>query len=150
MRSRKAVINMIGAIIELIVATVSSFIVPHYIIHAFGSSVNGLVASITQFLHYIALVESGIGAIGRASLYKPLADKDYAVLSGNYVAIDSFYKKVAYIFLGYVVILAILFPILINKDFDWSYTAILIAILAFSTFIQYYFGITSQTVIQAD
>ena len=139
-----------GAIIELVVATVASFIVPHYIIHAYGSSVNGLVSSITQFLHYIALVESGIGAIGRASLYKPLADKDNAVLSGNYVAIDSFYKKVAYIFVGYVAILAVLFPLLVNKDFDWSYTAILIAILAFSTFIQYYFGITSQTLLQAD
>lgn len=141
---------MLAAIIELIVATVAGFIVPHYIIHAYGSSVNGVVSSIRQFLHYIALVESGIGAIGRAGLYKPLADGDYATLSGNYAAIDSFYKKIAYIFLGYTAILTVLYPFLVNRDFDWSFTAILIVILAFSTFIQYYFGITSQTVVQAD
>lgn len=150
MRSKKAALNMMAAIIELVVATVASFIVPHYIIYAYGSSVNGLVSSITQFLHYIALVESGIGAIGRASLYRPLADGNNEVLSGYFVAIDSFYKKVAYLFIGYVAILAVLFPLLVNKDFEWSYTAILIAILAFSTFIQYFFGITSQTLLQAD
>ena len=150
MRSKKALINLIWAVVELVVATVTSFIVPHVIIHAFGSSVNGLVSSIKQFLNYIALVESGIGAIGRASLYKPLADGDNDVLSGNYRAIDNFYKKVAYIFVGYVAILAVLFPLLVNKDFDWSYTAILIVILAFSTFIQYYFGITNQTLVQSD
>lgn len=150
MRSKKALYNLIGAIIELVVTTLASFIVPHCIIHAYGSSVNGVVSSITQFLHYIALVESGIGAIGRASLYKPLADGDNNVLSGNFKAIDSFYKKVAYVFIGYVAILVFLFPIFVNRDFDWSFTALLIVILAFSTFIQYYFGITSQTLLQAD
>ncbi len=150
MRSRKAAINLLFSIIELIVATVTSFVVPHVIIRAYGSSVNGLVSSITQFLHYIALVESGIGAIGRASLYRPLANNDKQILSGYYMAIDGFYKKVAYVFLLYVAILAFLFPVLISREFDWSYVSILIVILAFSTFIQYYFGITNQTLVQAD
>ena len=150
MRSRRAVINFFAAVIELIVVTVTSFIVPHYIIRAYGSSVNGLISSITQFLSYIALIESGIGAIGRASLYKPLAEKDTATLSGNAKALENFYRRVAYIFLIYVAILSILFPLLVNQDFNWIYTTTLTVILAFSTFIQYYFGITHQTVVQAD
>ena len=40
---------------------------------AYGSDVNGLVSSITQFLGYIALVEGGVGGVIRAALYKPLA-----------------------------------------------------------------------------
>lgn len=141
---------MLAAIVELVVATIASFVVPHHLIRAYGSSVNGLISSITQFLSYIALIESGIGAIGRASLYKPLAEKDTATLSGNVKALENFYRKVSYIFLVYVGVLAVLFPLLVNKDFDWAYTAALVAILAFSIFIQYYFGITHQTVIQAD
>ena len=150
MRGKKAFLNMLAAIVELVVATITSFIVPHYIIRTYGSGVNGLISSITQFLSYIALIESGIGAIGRASLYKPLAEKDTATLSGNAKALENFYRRVAYIFLVYVAILSVLFPLLVNQDFDWAYTATLIVILAFSTFIQYYFGITHQTVIQAD
>ena len=150
MRSKKAFINFLAAIMELVVATVTSFIVPNYIIRAYGSSVNGLLSSIAQFLSYIALIESGIGAIGRASLYKPLAEKDSAMLSGNVKALENFYRKVSYVFLLYVVVLSVLFPLLVNQEFDWIYTATLILILAFSTFIQYYFGITNQTVVQAD
>ncbi|MBQ8201312.1 MAG: polysaccharide biosynthesis C-terminal domain-containing protein [Clostridia bacterium] len=150
MRSKKAMINFLASVVELIIATVTSFIVPHYIIHAFGSSVNGLISSITQFLSYIALIESGIGAIGRTSLYKPLADGDTGMLSRNVKALDNFYKKVSYAFIGYMAVLAVLFPLLVNQEFSWGYTATMIVILAFSTFIQYYFGITSQTVIQAD
>lgn len=150
MRTKKAFLNFIAAIIELIVATISSFVVPHYIIKTYGSSVNGLISSITQFLSYIALIESGIGAIGRASLYKPLAEKDTATLSGNAKALENFYRQVSYLFLAYVAVLSILFPLLVNKEFDWIYTATMILILAFSTFIRYYFGITHQTIIQAD
>lgn len=150
MRSKKAFRNFLASIVELIVVTLTSFVVPHYIIRAYGSSVNGLVSSITQFLSYIALIESGIGAIGRASLYKPLALGDIELLSGNAKALENFYRRVSYIFLAYVAVLAVLFPILVNQEFDWAYTASLVVILAFSTFIQYYYGITHQTVIAAD
>lgn len=150
MRGKRALLNIFTAIIELAAVTITGFVVPHYIIRTYGSSVNGLILSITQFLGYISLIESGIGAIGRASLYKPLAENDGTLLSGNVKALELFYRKISYIFIVYVVALAFLFPLLVNQDFDWSYTAIMVVILAFSTFIQYYFGITYQTVIQAD
>ena len=150
MRSKKAFLNILAALIELFATTITSFIVPNYIIRAYGSNVNGLISSITQFLSYIALIESGIGAIGRASLYKPLAEHDIRVLSGNAKAIEDFFRKVSYIFLAYAAMLAILFPLIVNQEFEWAYTATLVLILAFSTFIQYYFGITHQTIIQAD
>ena len=150
MRSKKIFLNITASIVELVVVTIASFIVPNYIIRAYGSSVNGLISSITQFLSYIALIESGIGAIGRASLYKPLAENDINTLSGNAKALESFYRKVSYLFLVYVAVLAVFFPLLMNHDFRWPYTASLIIILAFSIFVQYYFGITCQTLIQAD
>lgn len=150
MRGKKAFYNLMAAVVELGITTITSFIVPHYIIHAYGSNVNGLISSITQFLSYIALIESGIGAIGRASLYKPLATKDTLMISRNAKALENFYRRVAYIFLVYLFILAVLFPYIVREDFNWAYVATLILILGTSTFIQYYFGITHQTVIQAD
>ena len=150
MRSKNAFYNLVAAVIELIAVTLSSFIVPYQIIHTFGSNVNGLIASITQFLSYITLIESGIGAIGRASLYQPLAQKDDEILSGCVKALELFYRKIAYIFICYVILLALLFPFLVNREFSWIYTSSLVIILAISIFAQYYFGITYQTVIQAD
>lgn len=150
MRGKQALLNIIATMFELVIVTITGFVVPNYIIRTYGSSVNGLVTSITQFLGYISLIESGIGSIGRASLYKPLAEKNQSQLNSNIKALENFYRKIAYIFILYVLILSFLFPILTNENFDWGYIVTLIVILAFSTFIQYYFGITSQTLIQAD
>lgn len=47
----------------------------------FGSELNGLVTSITQFLGFITLLEAGVGNVVQSSLYRPLAQKDDAELA---------------------------------------------------------------------
>ena len=76
MRSKKSLINIITSILYQIIAILFGFIVPKLIIKNYGSSVNGLIESITQFLGYIVLLESGIGGVIKAVLYKPLAEKN--------------------------------------------------------------------------
>ena len=68
--------NIVTTLILQFVVLISGFIVPKLIIGKFGSNVNGLLSSITQFLAYISLLESGIGPVVKASLYKPIAEKD--------------------------------------------------------------------------
>ena len=55
--------NSISAILLQVVTAVSGIILPRIIITNYGSGVNGLIASITQFLSYIALLETGIGGV---------------------------------------------------------------------------------------
>ena len=83
MRSKKAVYNIISTLILQIITIIYGFIVPKIIITSFGSNVNGLVSSITQFLAYITLLESGVGPVIKASLYKPLANKDKQEISNK-------------------------------------------------------------------
>ena len=64
-------INMIFSIVLQIVTIISGFIIPRQILLAFGSEVNGLVNSITQFLNYISLIEGGLGSVIMTALYQP-------------------------------------------------------------------------------
>ena len=57
------------------VVIISGFIMPKLLISTYGSDVYGLVASITQFLSLITLLESGIGPLIKANLYKLIAKK---------------------------------------------------------------------------
>ena len=150
MRSKKALINIISSFTLQLITAICGFIVPRYILMAFGSGVNGLVSSITQFLGYIALIEGGVGGVTRAALYKPLAKRDIKKLSGIVKATELFFKKIAYIFVGYTVLLSIFYPLLVANDFDWFYASSLVIIIGVSTFAQYYFGITYQVLLQAD
>lgn len=149
-RSKKALINTATSLLLQFVTVISGFIVPRIIIGTYGSEVNGLTASITQFLSYIALFESGVAGVVRAAMYKPLADNDVTKLSGIVKATENFFRKIALIFVGYMVILAGVFPVLVNKNFDWLFTASLVIIIGISTFAQYYFGMTYTVLIHAD
>lgn len=150
MRSKKALMNTATSLLLQLVSVICGFIVPRIIIGNYGSEVNGLTASIAQFLGYITLFESGVGGVVRAALYKPLADNDIPKLSGIVKATESFFRKIALIFVGYMFVLAGAFPILVNKSFDWLFTASLIVIIGISTFAQYYFGMTYTVLIHAD
>ena len=76
MRSKKAILNIISSLLLQVTTLICGFIVPKIIIEKFGSNVNGLVSSITQFLAYITLLEAGIGPVIKSALYGPIAKKD--------------------------------------------------------------------------
>ena len=102
MKSNKiTLLNIISSFLLQIVSIISSFIVPRIILLCFGSSINGLVGSITQFLSYIALVEGGITGVIAANLYKPLVNNDNEKLNSILVTARSFYRKIAFVFIIY-------------------------------------------------
>ena len=150
MRSKKAIINIISSISLQLVTVICGFIVPRLIIGNFGSNVNGLVSSITQFLAYITLLESGFGPVVKSILYKPIAKKDKNKIEEILKASERFFRKISYIFIIYIVVLCIVFPIILSNEFNVWYTMSLVIIIALSTFAEYYFGMTYRLYLQAE
>ena len=150
MRTKKALFNSITSLALQLITIISGLILPRLIIASFGSEVNGAVSSITQFLSYIALLEAGVGGVTRAALYKSLANRDSAEVSGIVVATQSFFNKIAYFFVVYVVIIACFYKAISGTSLTWLFSFGLVMIIGFSTFAQYYFGITYSIVLQAD
>lgn len=150
MRSKKALLNIFYSLLLQVVTVISSFIIPIYIIGTFGSNVNGVIVSITHFLSYITLLESGVGGVVRAALYKPLANKDVSQISRIVKATEKFFRIIAYIFIAYIFIIAFAFPSIVSGEFDGIYLTTLVLIIGTSTFIQYYFGMTYSVLLQAD
>ena len=75
MKNKKLIKNIIISLLQQVVTIICGLIVPKAIIEAYGSSTNGLINSITQFLTYIVIVEAGVGAVVKSLLYKPIAKK---------------------------------------------------------------------------
>ena len=148
-RRKKLYLNTVTALLNQVVALICGFILPIYILAYFGSDVNGLVTSMTRFLSVISFLELGIGPVIQSNLYKPLADNDTDMISKIVVSAERFYRKIAYIFLVYIVVLLFVFPS-INTEYDFWFTASLLIIISISTFAQYYFGITYQVFLNAD
>lgn len=149
-RGKKLALNTITSLGLQVVSVICGFILPRLILESFGSDVNGLVNSITQFLGVITLLDLGVGAVVQSALYKPLAENDTDMISKIYVSANKFFRRLAEILLVYVVLLMIFYPMLVNKSFGHMYTALLIAAICISSFAQYYFGIVNSLLLNAD
>lgn len=145
----KLLLNTITSLLFQITTIICGFIVPRLILSHYGSEVNGLVNSITQYLGIIAFLELGVGAVVQSSLYKPIADKDDTGISRIIVSSGTFFKKLAMILLVYIGILIVFYPMFVKSQFDWLYTAGLIVAISISSFAQYYFGVVDRLLLTA-
>ena len=143
-------INIISNIILQIANIFSWFIIPKIILTYFGSDVNGLVSSITQFLSYITLIEGGVTGVVMASLYKPLVNNDNKKISAIIKTSQKFYKKVGIIFSIYCLILATVYPLLFNTGFNYLYVFSLVIVLSINLLIQYMYSLAFRNLLNAD
>lgn len=143
-------LNMISSLILQVVTIISGFIIPKIILKNFGSEINGLISSLTQFLNYITLIEGGISGVIIANLYKPLLENDINKISAIVNTAKQFYKKIGYIFIIYTFILATFFPLIFKNEFSYFYIFSLTIILSISLLIQYMFTITYRNLLNAD
>jgi len=150
LRAKKLALNTITSLLLQVISVLSGFILPRLILGAFGSSVNGLVNSISQFLGVITLLDLGVGAVVQSSLYKPLAENNRNEISKIYASANKFFKRLAMMLLIYVSVLLFVYPLIVNKDFGFIYSATLIASICISSFAQYYFGIVNSLLLSAD
>lgn len=150
MREKKLVANTGTSLLLQICTIICGFILPRMILGAFGSSVNGMVNSISQFLGVIGFLELGVGSVIQSSLYKPLAEKDDESVSKIVVSGQKFFSRLASILLVYVCILMFTYPFFAKQEMGVLYTSSLIAILSISSFAQYYFGIVNSILLTAD
>lgn len=147
---RKLLYNTVSSLAFQIITIVCGFILPRLFIKEYGSEINGLVSSITQFLSIISFLELGVGAVIQSSLYKPLVSNDKNQISLIQVAGNRFFRKIAYILSVYILALIVVYPIIANTNFGWLYTAMLILAMGISSFAQYYFGIIDRILLVAD
>ena len=149
-RTQNAALNIVFSLLLQLVTLVKGLILPRIIIPAYGSDVNGLISSISQFLAYISLLEAGVGSIFRASLYKPLAMGDMDSVSGVINEQKRFYRKIGIIFVFYVAVLCAVYPMIAKTDAGKPYVVSLILILSVSTFTEYFFSLPYTSLLSAD
>ncbi len=150
MRSKKAIHNLIASLVLQIITAISGIILPKLFIEAYGSNINGMVASINQFLRYLSLVEAGLGAASIAALYGPLASSNFTQINSILSASRNFYRKSGYIFTILISLLAIAYPFLIEGQVPRITSSIMVVILAGSGLVEYFIIGKYRVLLMAD
>ena len=150
MRKKRLLYNTTSALLNEFILLICDFILPRQILLSYGSDINGLVTSITQFLGFIALTEMGVGAVVKSALYKPLATNDEVETSRILKSARNFFNKIGRILLIYIAILCVVYPLITRAEFDYAFIVPLILAISISSVAQYYFGIVNQLLLTAD
>ena len=133
--------NILSGFISHMVTILYGLIIPILLIKQYGSKVNGLVSSISQFIAYISLLQLGIGPVIKNELFGPIAKKNDEKIGEILGACNIFFRRIAYILIAYILVLCLIFP-LINNEFDCIFTTSLVIIISIGTFFEYFFGMT--------
>lgn len=128
MRTKYFILNSVFSIIEQITIAIVGLLLPRIMINFYGSEINGLVISITQFIGYFKLVEAGISTASIFALFKPIADKNNEEISRIVRSTQDLYTKSGLMFLIGVFILCIFYPWIIKTN-QLSYTEISFLVL---------------------
>ncbi|MBQ7031838.1 MAG: hypothetical protein IJN13_05725 [Bacilli bacterium] len=129
--------NSFYTILLQVFSTISGIILPLVIIKYYGSEINGLVSSITQFLVYLKLMEAGLSAAATYALYKPLAENDHKKISAIVSAANKFYKKIAVFFTIGVLVFSIIYSFVVAVPISQFETILLIFIMGLSGTLEF-------------
>ena len=142
--------NIIFGILGQITVILCGLIVPKLILNYYGSETNGTIASITQFLSFITLLESGVGGVSKVAFYKPLSNKNKNQISNVYYSVSSFFIKIGLIFIPYILLIAFIYPFAVKTIFTFNFLFPLVLIIGISLTTKYFFGLPNQILLQAD
>lgn len=139
MRSQKALKNIIANLLLQVTVAISGLILPRFFIIAYGSTMNGMIVSVTQFISYLALVEAGVSAASIVGLYKPLADNNINEINKILSATKRFYYRSGIAYVALLIVLVIVYPMLVQNQIEENITRFMIIILATSNLVDYLF-----------
>lgn len=137
-RTKKFMYNSMTTAFHQLIVMIAGFITPKFMLVYYGSEMNGLVSSITQFITYFNLVEAGLAGAAVYSLYKPLALKDHEGISSVVSSAKHFYNVSGCIFAGLIGILAIFYPIFVKSALSPWMVAILVVVLGAKSFLDFF------------
>ena len=137
-KSKKAFFNIVTNVLVQVATGVSGFVVQRLILNIWGSEINGLVSSISQFLTYAALVEMGIGNAAIVALYKPIVDKDIRWINKILGTATKRYIYSGIIYTAIVCGIAMLYPFVVHIEFEYKFIVSMVFVVALSGIVDFF------------
>ena len=91
-----------------------------------------------------------MGPVIKSALYRPIAKKDKKQIENILKSAEKFFRVIAAIFIVYLIVLSVIYPLIVSAEFTFVYTMSLVLIISISTLAEYYFGMVYKLYLQAE
>ena len=116
---QKSIKNLVYTALSQLISIAFGLILPRLFVTSYGSEVNGLLSSLSQFLVYLGLFEAGVGAATMQALYKPVAQKNWDGINGVLAATHGYYKKTGRWYFVGLLTLSLLYPVFVDSSLSF-------------------------------
>lgn len=142
--------NMATSIVFKVVTILTNLIVQHRVLVSFGSDINGVTSSVSQFISYLVLLEAGIGAASIQALYRPIAEGNWDETNAIISATNRQYRKISFIFLTLLFGLSCLMPLIVSQQLDAILVGAITFLAGLSSFFTFLFTGRYNVLLNAD
>ncbi|MDM8125534.1 lipopolysaccharide biosynthesis protein [Mediterraneibacter glycyrrhizinilyticus] len=150
-RTNKFMLNASASAVYQVLVMLIGMITPRLLLVAYGSEINGLVSSVTQFVSYFSLVQAGLSGASIYALYKPLAEKDEKRISSIVTATRNFYFRAGLVFVGLLTALALIYPLFVRTEqLEPVMVSALIFVIGFGSIIDMFLLAKYTALLSAD
>ncbi|MEH7250464.1 hypothetical protein V7114_27300, partial [Neobacillus niacini] len=136
MRTKSVIKIILSSTVLQLIIVISGFLLPRFFLKEYGSEINGLVASIKQFITYFSIAGAGIAVASSAALYKPLAENDLAKTNGILSATKVHYFQTAKVFFTLIFFFIIIYPFMIQSSLSYTFIINVIFIISLGAIVE--------------
>ncbi|WP_203662646.1 lipopolysaccharide biosynthesis protein [Lacticaseibacillus sp. 53-4] len=138
-RKRASLQNASAAFITQIIMMICQFTVQTVFVHTLGARYLGANGLFNNLITFLSFAELGIGSAFSYALYKPLAEKNEAMIAGIMALFRKVYDAIGLIILAAGLVLSLFVPWFIQGGNDFPHVRLYFVLYLLSTVVSYFF-----------
>ena len=148
---RKSTYNLLFSLVSQLVTIALGIILPRIILVGYGSEVNGLFNSVTQFISYLIVFEAGIQSVATKSLYNTIGNQNQESTNQILSAVNKNYKKIGCLYCFGLLVMSAVYPLFVEvKELSWLHVFIIVFFSGFSNVIAFFFQAKYKILLTVD
>lgn len=147
---KKSIKNLCFLAMSQIVTIAVAIYLPRLYMVEYGSEVNGLLNSLSQFLVYMGLFEAGIGATTLQALYGPVGNENWEATSSILAATNYYYKRTSKMYLAALIILSVGYPLVVESSLNYLFVVGVVFFSGIGNVFLFRYQGTFKLLLQAD
>ena len=149
-KTKISIITVLIYIINSAISAVLSLVYNNLVIKTYGSNVNGLISTLTQFISMFSIIEGGFTTAAVVAIYKPLVEKDYKKLNDILYTAKRTFLKISIVITGAVLVGGSLYLLFIDSPFSYAKTFLLLIACLTVTSLSLGFQTSYSILLQGD
>ena len=138
-RKKSTILNIIVSCTKLAVSSLLAIVVSQRILMCYGSSVNGVVATATQLVLLLQVLEGGFTTATLVALYQPFVERDYDEFNQILATTSRAFKKIALLALGCGMVISVVYPVFLKTDLAYGKCVVVFGLIVLTTVLNFAF-----------